>query len=405
MSFYYYCRLLIKPSLPYTLYYSVCVSLLMSCPLHAAQLDTLEYSASVNQAWDNNLFRSKDNASSDQITTFRAGIRFEKTYSLQRFLIDVNYVDYQYQKNAFLEFDAVNYNAAWLWSLTPSLTGSISTRKNKSLLGFADFRTFAQNIRTDEYNSLRAEYSPYKVWSLILGFTDTSLQNSQTFNEQNDYDATAVDYGARYNFASGTSLTFLGHKRNGHFQRVLSASNIASAFDNGFNEDEFEMDVVFKASAKSNLSSKLAYLSREYDNFSVRDYDAWLGNLKYDLLLTGKLKASMDVSRTVGTFETQYSTYSITDALNMGATYFYSDKLVLGLNARFSQRDFDGRVNPVFPSRIDHEQSMNGSLTWQPLRNIGVTLSTVKSSRNANAAYEVFDFDDVTTSVTVDLKI
>lgn len=404
MSFYYR-RLLIKPSLSCTLYYSVCFSLLICSPLYAAQFDALEYSASINQAWDNNLFRAKQNASSDQITTFRAGVRFDKEYSLQRFLVDVNYVDYQYQKNDILEFDAVNYNAAWFWSLTPSLTGTISTRKNKALLGFADFRTFAQNIRTDEYNVFRAEYSPYKVWSLILGFTDTSLQNSQTFNEQNDYDATAVDYGARYNFASGTSLTLLGHKRNGNFKRVLSASNIASSFDNGFNEDEFEMDVVFKATAKSNLSSKLAYLSREYDNFSVRDYDAWQGNLKYDLLVTGKLKTSMDVSRTVGTFETQYSTYSITDAVNMGATYFYSDKLVLGLNARLSQRDFDGRVNPAFPNRVDHEQSINGSLTWQPLRSIGVTLSSVKSSRNANAAYDVFDFDDVITSVTVDLKI
>lgn len=404
MSFHYH-RLFIKQSLSYTLYCCVCVSLLIDRPLYAAQFDTLEYSASVNHAWDNNLFRSKDNASSDEITTFRAGVRFDKAVSLQRFLVDVNYVDYQYQKNDFLDFDAVNYNAAWLWSLTPSLTGTLSTRKNKSLLGFADFRTFAQNIRTDEYNIFRAEYSPYKVWSLIVGFTDTSLQNSQTFNAQNDYDATAVDYGARYNFASGTSLTFLGHTRNGNFKRVLNASNIASAFDNGFSEDEFEMDVVFKATAKSNLSSKLAYLSREYDHFSVRDYDAWLGNLKYDLLITGKLKASMDLSRSVGTFETQYSTYSITDAVNIGASYFYSDKVVFGLNARLSQRDFDGRVNPVFPNRIDHEQSINGSLTWQPLRNIGLTLSSVKSSRNANSAYDVFDFDDVTTSVTVDLKI
>ncbi|MDP8567773.1 XrtB/PEP-CTERM-associated polysaccharide biosynthesis outer membrane protein EpsL [Methylophilus aquaticus] len=394
-----------KPSFTHIFLYCVC-PLFFFCKLtYADEFDSLQYSASANHAWDSNLFRSSNNETSDQITTYKAGVRFDKKYSLQHFVIDVNYVDYKYQKSDFLNFDAINYSAAWQWALSPALTGTISTRKNKSLLGFADFRTLIQNIRTDEYNIFRAEYSPYKVWSLIVGFTDTSLKNSQTFNAQNDYDATAFDYGVRYNFVSGTSFTMLGHKRNGNFKRSLNASNIALSFDNGFNEDEFEVDVLFKASAKSNLSSKLAYLSREYDNFSVRDYDAWLGNLKYDLLLTGKLKTSMDLSRAVGTFETQYSTYSITDAVNIGATYFYSDKVILGLNARLSQRDFDGRVNPAFPNRVDHEQSINGALTWQPLRNIGLTLSSIKSSRNANSGYDAFDFDDVTTSVTVDLKI
>lgn len=368
----------------------------------ADEYDTLQFSASVNRAYDDNLFRVKNNETSDQITTSTAGVKLDKTYSLQRFIVDVSYVDYKYQTNDFLDFEALNYDAKWLWSLTPSLTGNLSTSRNKSLNGFSDFRLFTQNIRTIDVSQFRAEYSPYKVWALIAGLTETDVQNSQTFNAVAQYNATAFDYGARYNFASGSNLSFLGHKRNGQFDRALNQS---SFFDNGFTEDEYEFDFVLKPTGKSNLSSKLAHLSREYDNFTVRNYDVWIGYVRYDLLLTGKIRANLDLTRSASPFETNYSTYSVTDSATIGLSYLYSDKITFMLNGRLAQRDFRQGVIPGLAKREDDEQSLSGSVTWRPIKNIGLTLSSIRSSRNASSAYNNFDYDDLTTSVMVDLKI
>jgi exopolysaccharide biosynthesis operon protein EpsL len=368
----------------------------------ADEYDTLQFSASVNRAYDDNLFRVKNNETSDQITTSTAGVKLDKTYSLQRFIVDVSYFDYKYQTNDFLDFEALNYDAKWLWSLTPSLTGNLSTSRNKSLNGFSDFRLFTQNIRTIDVSQFRAEYSPYKVWALIAGLTETDVQNSQTFNAVAQYNATAFDYGARYNFASGSNLSFLGHKRNGQFDRALNQS---SFFDNGFTEDEYEFDFVLKPTGKSNLSSKLAHLSREYDNFTVRNYDVWIGYVRYDLLLTGKIRANLDLTRSASPFETNYSTYSVTDSATIGLSYLYSDKITFMLNGRLAQRDFRQGVIPGLAKREDDEQSLSGSVTWRPIKNIGLTLSSIRSSRNASSAYNNFDYDDLTTSVMVDLKI
>ncbi len=369
----------------------------------ADEFDTLQFNASVDRSYDDNLFRVKNNQTSDQITTSKAGIVFDKTYSLQRVVIDLSYVDYRYQTNDFLNFEAFNYDAKWFWSLTPSLTGQLSSSRNKTLNGFSDFRSFTQNIRTSEINQFRAEYSPFKVWSLIGGFTETSQENSQVFNAQAQYDATAIDYGARYNFSSGSNISLLGHKRNGQFQRPI---NQVSFFDNGFYEDEFELDVVLKPTGKSNLKSKLAYLSRQYDNFSNRNYDVWLGYANYDLLLTGKIKASLGLVRSVGPFETDYSTYSVTDAVNLGISYLYSDKVSFIINGRLSERDFRQGVIPGLPKREDSERSLSASVAWRPVKNIGFTLSSIKSSRDAStSAYNNFDFDDLTTSVMVDLRL
>ncbi|MBF4991751.1 hypothetical protein INP79_11600 [Methylophilus sp. QUAN] len=368
----------------------------------ADEFDTLQFSASVNRAYDDNLFRVKNNGTSDQITTSTAGVKLDKTYSLQRFIVDVSYVDYKYQTSDFLNFEALNYDAKWLWSLTPSLTGTLSTSRNKTLNGFSDFRSFTQNIRTADISQFRAEYSPYKVWTLIGGITETDFQNSQTFNAVAQYNATALDYGARYNFASGSNLSLLAHKRNGQFQRQI---NQAALFDNGFTEDEYELDFVLKPTGKSNLSSKLGYLSREYDNFSVRDYGVWIGYINYDLLLTGKIKTSFGLARNAGPFETNYSTYSLTDSATIGVSYLYSDKITFMLNGRVAQRDFKQAVIAGAAKRDDDEQSLSGSVTWRPINNIGLTLSSIKSRRTSSAAYSNFEYDDLTTSVMVDLKI
>lgn len=369
----------------------------------ADEFDTLQFNASVNRTYDDNIFRVRNNESSDQITTSTAGVTLDKTYSLQRVVVDFSYVDYKYQTNDFLDFDTFNYSAKWLWSLTPSLTGTLSTSKNKTLNGFSDFRSFTQNIRTSEINQFRAEYSPYKVWTLIGGVTETENKNSQTFNAIAQYQATAVDYGGRYNFASGSTISLLGHKRNGQFQRPINQQNF---FDNGFTEDEFELDFVLKPTGKSSLSSKIGYLSREYDNFSVRDYGVWLGYLNYDLLLTGKIKATLGLARNVGPFETNYSTYSVTDSINVGINYLYSEKITMMLNGRVAQRDFKQAVIAGSPKREDDERSLSASIMWRPIQSIGFTFSSIKSTRNASSStYNSFDYGDLTTSVMVDFKI
>lgn len=382
--------------------FTSCILSTLSHPVLADEFDTLQYKAAVTKTWDNNLFRLSNNEISDQITTYTAGIKFDKSYSQQRFIANLNYVDNQYQTNDFLDFNTLNYDAAWRWTLTPAFTGTLSSVKNKTLAGFSDFRTFAQNIRTSETNQFRAEYSPHKVWALIAGLTQAKSTNSQVFNAVAGTDSKAFDYGARYDFASGSSISFLGHKRSSDIQRDLSP---ASFLDNGYSEDEFEWDLVFKESGKSNLSTKLAYLKREYDHFSVRDYNALLGYIRYDLLLTGKIKANAELARAIGAFETSYGTYTATDSATLALNYAYSEKIMLGINGRLAQRDFK---QPVFAGqlhRVDDEKSVGASITWQPTRNVGVIVNSLKSSRNSSNGFNQFDYDDVTTSVTLDLKI
>lgn len=367
----------------------------------ADELDTLQLRASVNQAYDTNLFKRANNEVSEQITRYTVGVKLDKTYSLQRIILDAWLVDNKYHENDYLDFLGKNYNAAFLWSLTPSLTGSLISRRTESMNNFGDFLNNAKNVRTQTFNEFTAKYSPHKTLGVILGVSQNKLENSQTFTAITDFDAKGVDYGLSYDFASGAYIKFLFHNRNGGFeQRPLDPVN---AFDNGYNEREYEFDLFVQEEGKSKLSAKLGHVSRDYDNFTVRNYEAYIGNVNYELIVTGKTKGNIVLSRTAAPFETANTTYSISDTLSTRLTYDFSSKIQAGLNLRYSERDFEGRARFDTSGRVDKEKSFGGFISWNPTKNIGLSLMSTQSYRDSTVSR--FDYDDNLTSINLDLKI
>lgn len=367
----------------------------------ADEFDTLQFNAAIAKVYDSNLFRRANNETSEQITRSTLGVKLDKTYSLQRLKLDFSLVDNKYQENDYLDFLAKNYDAALLWSLTPSLTGTLSSTRTQSMNNFGDFRVTAQNVRTLTDNEFKMKYSPHNVWAIIFGISQNKLENSATFNAISDFEAKGLDYGVSYSFASSAYLQFLVHNRKGEFQK-REISQI-TAFDNGYSENEYEVDLFFQETGKDKFSGKLAYLDREYDNFKIRNYDAYIGNINYDYIWTGKLKSTFFLSRVIAPFETTNSTYSITDAFRTQLLYDVSSKVRVGLNLRYAERDFDGSGQFGTSGRLDKEHSYGAFATWNPTKYVGVSLNSNKSYRDSSLSN--FDYDDTLTSVSIELKI
>lgn len=378
-----------------------CFLNLSSSQVMADELDTLQFRASINKAYDDNLFRRSTNETSEQITRSTLGVKVDKSYSLQRVILDVWVIDNKYDKNDYLDFVGKNYSATYLWTLTPSFTGTLSSRQTEAMNNFGDFLNNQQNVRTIINNEFSTKYSPHKVWGLIFGVSQTKVENSQVFTAITDFDAKGLDYGVSYDFASGAYVKFLAHNRSGGLsQRPLDPIN---AFDNGYKENEYELDLFTQDPGRSSLSAKVGHLSREYDNFKVRDFESFIGNVSYNLIITGKIKGNFILTRTATPFETVNSTYSVTDTLSSRLTYDFSSKIEAGLNLRYSERDFEGRERFDTSGRNDKEHSYGGFITWNPTRSIGLSLNSVKSYRDSTVSR--FDYEDTLTSVNLELKI
>ena len=119
--------------------------------------DTINFLIGTDYSHYDNLFSLPDGQNptggaerSDNVLRTNFGIKINKKYSLQTFKFDYSHIDNKYDNADFLNFNSNNYKAAWLWSLTPSLSGDLSSERKVDLIPFTDRNSNTQNIRTVE---------------------------------------------------------------------------------------------------------------------------------------------------------------------------------------------------------------------------------------------------------------
>jgi len=86
--------------------------------------------------WDSNVFHLPDSvdpqaqlgrpAKSDRISATYAGLRVDKPYAQQRFLLELTGTAYRYDNFSFLDFNALQYQGSWQWHFTPRVSGTLA---------------------------------------------------------------------------------------------------------------------------------------------------------------------------------------------------------------------------------------------------------------------------------------
>jgi exopolysaccharide biosynthesis operon protein EpsL len=375
---------------------------------HADEQDPLNFIVGVSKIYDDNLFRSAKNEQSENITTAYAGIRLDKQYAQQRFLFDFTLTANRYQNFDVLDYNSKNYKAAWLWTLTPFLTGTVSLNRNQTLNSFQDFQGTSlvniRNISVNETQHFEADYSPHNVWHLLGGVTRSTSKNGSdrsTFRGQNSFEFNALDAGVRYNFRSGSSVTAMGHARRGEYTDRDSVA--ASIFDNAFDEKEVETKLDWVLSGKSRLNARLAYLSRDHEHFSNWDYSGLVGNIDFSWSPTGKIKLIMAASTNLSAFQTNDSSYTRLTTFSIRPLYALSNKVTMNAHADISKRTFLGDGVTSDTNREDWIKSVGVGVDWAPLRSFSIGGEIERTSRDSNGSVVDYDFTDTTASVNANL--
>jgi exopolysaccharide biosynthesis operon protein EpsL len=365
----------------------------------ADERDPLHAIAGISREYDNNLFLLESGKQSDRITKAYAGIQLDKLYSLQRFKVNYTLNSARYQRNSRLNFNSHNYDAAWLWSLTPRLTGTLYADRKESLNSFQDFRNFntstIRNIRVSQTQHFEADYSPHGVWHLLGGITRNEATNSADFVQQDSFSAVALDGGVRYDFRSGSSIVLMAHKRNGDFGR--KTPNFASLFDTGYNEKEAEARLIWLLSGHSRLNIRTAYLRRNHDTFSQRDYSGMEGRIDYFWTPTGKLQLGVSANTSLASFWNIDSSYTRENTLSISPIYKISDKIRLTGFAGISERRFLGDAVVPSTNRLDKARNFSAGIDWTPWRTLTLGADLRYSKRDSNIVG--FDFTDTIVGI------
>lgn len=370
-------------------------------PSYADQQDTFNVVAKSSYTHDSNLFKlpsglqppGAGSERSDNIFVNSLGFTVNKQYSLQAFRINFDHVVTKYDNAKFLDFSANNYKAAWLWAITPDLTGILSTERRVSLVPFRDARSgllgsnsiARQNIRTIDMQNFSVDYSPHDKWHLIGGFSKLDVTNSQTFLPETSFKQDSIEGGVKYEFRSKSYISLISRKSDGQNQDVNTTTLNPNAIGSGFEERQQELSGLWVLTGKSRLLANVGHIRREDNTFGIRDFSGNFGGLNYVWDITGKTNLSIGLSRRLSSFQTANDSYGVIDTLDIRPTWHPTSKISVNLNAQLSQRVYkgDGPIASNF-QRQDDSYNYGIGMDWTPRSTIRLGVDLRRDERNSN---------------------
>ncbi len=369
-------------------------------PAVAGAEDLFSANVVVSRTYFDNLFKRSSDAgvSRDQLTSTQVTVAARKSVSLQGFDLSATLVDNSYRKFDSLNSQNNNYSAAWRWQVTPHLTGTISSSRQQSQSDFADFRGTGQNLRTSESRRANAEWNIIGGWTVGTGLTQSKQINSQTFVEDASNEQRVADVLVRYAFLSGTTIALNRSKSNGDFSR---APNPLTLSDSRFSDTREDFSLAWPVTGKTRLTAGLGRVSRQYENFGVRDFAGRNGNLSLAWAATAKTSLTLARTRTTDSWEDTASSFAIRNSTDLSGNVLLSGKLSMRASIGRETRTFGGfALVPAAFSRIDKTGRESLSLSWTPMRSVTVTASIQQSRRASTTPGTDYSDRSATMSAT-----
>lgn len=373
-------------------------TLLAACALlatgaQAQTRDTLQLNASVARLTDSNLFRLSDSANpvaligrssaAENIGVTAVGLNITKAYSLQRLELDLKLVDYQYQNFDYLDFTARNYQAAWRWSLTPRFTGNLTTDRNQVLNSFTDFQNFSvRNQRTTTNTRFDGVYQIDGVWRALGGVARASQVDQQNIATESAFKANSADVGVRYNWASGSTLSYVLKQSSGNYlNRNLSS---VALLDSSYSQTDHTVSARWAATDKTTASASVAHISRSHPNFPQRNYSGLNSSLSLRWTASAKTALTASWARELASAQTTTSNYTQTDRFSVGPVWQVGPKTVLRLRHDMAQRDYLGNPGLAVSPRQDTTRDTTLSFDWQPATSLTLSASVQSGTRTSS---------------------
>src|SRR6267142_2635123 len=351
--------------------------------------------------WDSNVFHLPDSvdpqarlgrsAKSDRISTTYAGLRVDKPYAQQRFLLDLTGTAYRYDNFSFLDFNALQYQGAWQWHFTPRVSGTLAADRSEALVNYTDFQNpTLRNVRTVQNRLLSVDAWLFGGWHLLGAATQQAAKNSVSFVQLGSSRLTGGEGGVKYVAGSGSSVTFNLRSVAGHF--TDRAADPVTLLDDGFRRSESELLTTWIITGKSTLDGRLARVDYRSSHFAERDFTGSAARLGYRWVPTAGLSLYLAVSRDLQPWQDSLASYRVDTRLWFGPRWQLGAKTALTMTLEHAAFDFRNPVVPLAgPRRRDSLRSAQLAVDWQLLRNVSVKVGLQRSLQTSTDPAVPFD--------------
>jgi len=335
--------------------------------------------------WDDNVFRLPGHVApgpgesrSDRISRTTVGLRFDRTYSLQRIVAAAQLVQRNYAENSRLDSTTKSGSVRWDWATGKRWSGTAALLQREAPRNFEDVDRRVRSVNTLRRASFDANYWWHPDWSVLAGVEGTESRFSDRQSAASEYDETAIEAGLGFRPISGNKLALVVRHADGDYPNRTPSATV----DSGYEQRDLRLRGEWTITGHSRLSGYAGYTRRTYPNVSRLDFEGPTGRLVYDWTPTGKLALRVTARREIGSEYEVIDNFVVTRGIVLEPQWMVSEKVTVRGYAAWLRRDFGG--SQLSSIGEDRTRAYGLSLIWEPLRNLSITLSAQRARRSAD---------------------
>lgn len=361
----------------------------------ADEFDTFNVKAGSLLRYESNVFRLPDGSApfpgssqGDTASVSYLGLQLDKRYSLQRFQANVTDTITRYSTFESLNNDALNYTTAWLWALTPHLTGTLSADRTQSQVPFSLAGGNQRNLQTNNNRNFTLDFTVSGAWHLLggMGHSETSTEIPTLTVPSSTSDR--AEAGLRYVSRAGNAVSFI--HRWIPTNLTVQPLDPVNLIDTNYRDTENELRADWMLTGKSQISARAVHKERENLHFTQRNFSGVGGELRYLWTLTGKTRLTAALARNVSPYAAfgntiENSTYRVDNSVSLLGEWQATAKITVFANVGRTYSDFRG---PVFvltaPPREDTFTTASLSANWAIARSVSLNAVLQHDQRSSN---------------------
>lgn len=367
--------------------------------------DRLELFASENVTYDSNVFRtslkldptlatgSPDRG--DTVSTTSLGFLLNVPVSLQRF--EAGYTWYTSRYNSFTDLNHGGRiaHAAWIWSITPRVTGDVGYQEQRTLASFANIQSRRPDLVTARMAYANAAWMATPSWRV-----HSTVNAGQTDHDDpvraatNDIETGSVEAGVSYVSAQENRIGVAARTERGRSPHDFLV--FGAPFNNAYHQDSIGVQGRWVVTGLSRFDGRADYTRRQYDQLPQRNYSGPTGRATYTYTPTGKITIATTLQRDVAPLEDVSASFVLVTGVSVRPDWAITDKV--NIRGAFAYDVWDYRGDPALGLSFTHRvRSAGVSILYRPTLHVSLVGGLSREVRTSTAQFG--DYEVNTASV------
>jgi hypothetical protein len=401
---------------------AACLGLLTLAAIPAAAEDQpLSLSLSENYQHDSNVFRAPDNGavSSDWISNTDVGLKMDKPYGRQEYIINASAGRSQYRENSQINNNHYDANLGFNTDIGSNFRAGLTADSSQTI---ANFNSVNNSVLVTQKNPLHTKAAGLQLQYGLYG--RMTVFGGVNYNSQR-YDVASTTFPDRQLTTTNLGLQYSpdGAVRLGAAVRYGTGANgyngTSTVLDDGVKNKSLDLTALWQLTGLSTVNARFSLVRESHENPLINDFKGANWQLTWLYTPTGKLSFNTFLSRDSGNGSTpgqyqligasftgtgfqpiygtvgQYIDNTVSNSIGTSATWQLTGKVSLGAQASFTRYSTNynyfsyGSVNGK-----SHFTTLGLTANYQPLRRLTISCGAQRSRRSSDGGITSLGFKD-----------